>query len=38
MKSENGTIVIWYAQGKPEKHDRLVEKLIAHPDVKELRE
>jgi endonuclease III len=38
IKSESGTISIWYAQGKPEKHDQLVETLIAHPDVKEFRE
>jgi uncharacterized membrane protein YhiD involved in acid resistance len=38
MKSETGTISIWYAQGKPEKHKQLVETLIAHPDVKEFRE
>jgi putative Mg2+ transporter-C (MgtC) family protein len=38
MKSETGTISIWYAQGKPEKHDQLVKTLIAHPDVKDFRE
>jgi putative Mg2+ transporter-C (MgtC) family protein len=37
MKSENGTIAVWYAQGKPGKHEQLVEKLIAHPDVKEFK-
>lgn len=38
MKSESGTIFIWYTQGKPGRHEQLVEKLIAHPDVKEFRE
>jgi putative Mg2+ transporter-C (MgtC) family protein len=37
MKSEGGTITIWYAAGKPGKHEQLVEKLMAHPDVREFR-
>jgi putative Mg2+ transporter-C (MgtC) family protein len=37
MKSETGMITVWYARGRPEKHEQLVRRLLAHPDVKELR-
>ena len=37
MKSGEGMICRWEANGKPEKHLRLVEQLIAHADVKEFR-
>jgi putative Mg2+ transporter-C (MgtC) family protein len=37
MKSGEGMICRWEAHGKPEKHVRLVEQLIAHADVKEFR-
>lgn len=34
MKSEAGIITVWYARGRPEKHEQLVRRLMAHPDVK----
>jgi putative Mg2+ transporter-C (MgtC) family protein len=37
MKSKSGTITVWYAAGGPGKHEQLVEKLLAHPDVREFR-
>lgn len=36
-KSGEDMICRWQAHGKPEKHERLVEQLVAHADVKEFR-
>jgi putative Mg2+ transporter-C (MgtC) family protein len=37
MKSEAGLTTVWYARGRPEKHEQLVNRLMAHPDVTEFR-
>jgi len=37
MKSESGTTIVWYARGRPEKHEQLVEKLMVHPNVRRFR-
>ncbi len=37
LKIKDGLSCHWMAYGPPEKHDRLVEKLLADPEVKELR-
>ena len=34
-KSGEDTVCGWEAYGRPEQHERLVEKLLAHADVKE---
>ena len=37
MKSETGMITVWYARGRPEKHEQLLGKLLVHPDVREFK-
>ena len=36
-KSSKGLVCQWEAHGKPAAHEKLVEKLLAHTDVKQLR-
>ena len=37
MKAEGNMVSLWYVIGAPSEHDRLTERLLEHPEVKEFR-
>ena len=37
MKCEENMICIWIAYGSPDNHDKLIESLFVHPDVREFK-